>query len=268
MHALHIQEGTGSDQCSSETIEEASAAHAPSKEIRQAKVERANSVKATAAVPTKPTPDMPSAYVSIRQHTSAYVCDTCVNVTAAVPTKPTPDMTSETRELKNLSVKDSLEAVQLSWERALPLTLTLDMEIDRITDRESFVGDVVEDVSGAAQIHPSFVKVVGMHAGSVMVDLQIAPEAGDLDQIEEQLVEQVNHADSALRKGKITSKTMKLTRTSGLTSPIATVETGRPTNDRVRGVVRQGVGLSEEGGGGGGRVSRSDVVGGAGELSD
>jgi hypothetical protein len=264
MHALHIQEDTGSDQCSSETIEDESATHALSKEIRQAKVEKANSVNATAAVPTKPTPDMPSAYVSVRQHTSAYVCDTCVDVPAAVPTKPTPDMPSETRERAKLSVNDSIEAVQLNWARALPLTLTLDMAFECITDRESFIGDVVEDVSGAAQIHASFVKVVGMRAGSVMVDLQIAPEAGDLDQIEEQLVEQVKPEDSALRRGKITSKTMKLARTSGLTSPVATAQTKRPINDRVS---RQGDGLSEEGGGGGGGGSRSDVVGGAGELS-
>ena len=108
-----------------------------------------------------------------------------------------------------------------NWARALPLTLTLDMEFDSITDRESFAGDIVEDVSAAAKIDARFVKVVGMRAGSVIVDMQIAPEAGDLDLIEQHLVEQVKPADSALRRGKITSKTIKLARTSSLAGPIA-----------------------------------------------
>ena len=141
-----------------------------------------------------------------------------VNV-ADVATNPTPDMSSEAREKH--AVKDSLEAVQLNWARALPLTLTLDMEFDSITDRESFAGDVVEDVSAAAQIDARFVKVVGMRAGSVIADMQIAPEAGDLDQIEQHLVEQVKPTDSALRRGKITSKTIKLARTSSLAGPMA-----------------------------------------------
>jgi hypothetical protein len=97
---------------------------------------------------------------------------------------------------------------------ALPLTLTLDMDFDSITDRESFFGDVVKDIAAAAKIDFRFVKVVGMRAGSVIVDLQIPPEAGDLDQIEEHLVGQVKHTDSALRRGKITAKAIKLERTS------------------------------------------------------
>ena len=88
------------------------------------------------------------------------------------------------------------------------------MDFDSITDRESFIGDVVEDVAAAAKIDVRFVKVVGMRAGSVIVDLQIPPEAGDLDQIEEHLVGQVKHMDSALRSGKITAKAIKLESTS------------------------------------------------------
>jgi hypothetical protein len=79
----------------------------------------------------------------------------------------------------------------------------------------------VEDVSAAAKIDARFVKVVGMRAGSVIVDMQIAPAAGDLDQIEQHLVEQVIPTGSALRRGKITSKTIKLVRTSSLAGPIA-----------------------------------------------
>ena len=119
------------------------------------------------------------------------------------------------------SPMSSSPLLELNWARALPLTLTLDMEFDSITDRESFVGDVVEDVSAAAKIDARFVKVVGMRAGSVIVDMQIAPAAGDLDQIEQHLVEQVIPTGSALRRGKITSKTIKLVRTSSLAGPMA-----------------------------------------------
>ena len=181
---MHIMR-TGSDICSSENIEKESSTHVPSKEIWPAKVEIANGV----------------------------------NVAAAVATNPAPDMSSEASEKH--AVKDSLEAVQLNWARALPLTLTLDMEFDSITDRESFAGDIVEDVSAAAKIDARFVKVVGMRAGSVIVDMQIATEAGDLDQIEEHLVEQVKPTDSALRRGRITSKTIKLARTSSLAGSMA-----------------------------------------------
>ena len=107
--------------------------------------------------------------------------------------------------------------------RALPLTLTLDMEFDSITDRESFVEDVVEDVSAAANIDSRFVKVIGMRAGSVIVDMQIASEAGDLDQIGQHLVEQVKPTDSALRRGKVTSKTIKLARTLSLAGSMASL---------------------------------------------
>ena len=53
---------TGSDKCSSETIEEESATHAPFQDIWPAKVENSNSVN-VAAVSTKPTPDAETAFI-------------------------------------------------------------------------------------------------------------------------------------------------------------------------------------------------------------
>ena len=108
---------------------------------------------------------------------------------------------------------EELNWEELNWDKSLPLTLTLDMDFESISDGESFASDVASDVSAAANIDAKFVKVVGMRAGSVIVDIHIAPEAGNLDQIEQNLIEQAKSTDSALKRGKITSKVRGMVKT-------------------------------------------------------
>jgi hypothetical protein len=108
-----------------------------------------------------------------------------------------------------------LEAEELNWDKSLPLTLTLDMDFESISDDESFASDVALDVSAAANIDAKLVKVVGLRAGSVsvIVDMHIAPEAGNLDQIEKNLIGQAKSTDSTLKRGKISSRARGIVKT-------------------------------------------------------
>jgi len=63
------------------------------------------------------------------------------------------------------------------------------------------------DVSTAANIDKKHVKVTALRAGSVIVDMLIAKEAGDPHKIVQGLEEQLRWPDSLLRMGKLTRKT-------------------------------------------------------------
>ena len=66
------------------------------------------------------------------------------------------------------------------------------------------------DVSTAANIDKKHVKVTALRAGSVIVDMLLAKEAGDPHKIVHGLEEQLRWPDSLLRMGKLTRKTKGL----------------------------------------------------------
>jgi hypothetical protein len=68
----------------------------------------------------------------------------------------------------------SLEAV-----RAVPFPLILDKEFSSILGKEVFKENRVKDVASAARIDAKHLKVEALPAGSVIVDIPLAKEAGD-----------------------------------------------------------------------------------------
>jgi hypothetical protein len=88
-----------------------------------------------------------------------------------------------------------------------PFTLALDMDFNSIGDHAAFKNEVAKDVATAAKIIAKHIKVTGLRAGSVIVDMLIAKEAGDVKAIVKDLEEQVKSPNSLLRQGKLTSKT-------------------------------------------------------------
>jgi hypothetical protein len=94
-----------------------------------------------------------------------------------------------------------------AWDDAVLFTLTLDVDFKSIGDSEAFKRDVVLDVATAAKIDSKHVKVTALRAGSVIVDMLIAKEAGDTLKIVQDLEEQVHSPNSLLMQGKLTSRT-------------------------------------------------------------
>ena len=58
-----------------------------------------------------------------------------------------------------------------------------DVDLESRGDTEAFKRHVIEDVATAANIDAKHVKVTALHAGSVVVDILIAKEAGDVQKI-------------------------------------------------------------------------------------
>jgi hypothetical protein len=86
----------------------------------------------------------------------------------------------------------------------VPFTLTLDVDLKSIGDTEAFKRHVIKDVANAAKIDAKHVKVTALRAGSVMVDMLIAKEAGDVQEIMRDLKEQLKFPNSLLMQGKVT----------------------------------------------------------------
>ena len=95
----------------------------------------------------------------------------------------------------------------MELDEAVSFTLTFDVDFKSIGDSEAFKRDVIQDVATAAKIDAKHVKVTALRAGSVIVDMLIAKEAGDVKAIVKDLEEQVKSPNSLLRQGKLTSKT-------------------------------------------------------------
>jgi hypothetical protein len=91
----------------------------------------------------------------------------------------------------------------------MPFTLTLDVDLKSVGDKEAFKRGVIGDVASAAKIDAKHVKVTALRAGSVIVDMLIAKEAGDAQKIVRDLEEQLKSPNSLLMQGKLTSKTKK-----------------------------------------------------------
>ena len=87
-----------------------------------------------------------------------------------------------------------------------PFTLALDMDFNSIGDHGAFKNDVAKDVATAAKIDARHIKVTGLRAGSVVVDMLIAKEAGNVKAIVKDLEDQVKSPNSLLKQGKVTSK--------------------------------------------------------------
>ena len=88
--------------------------------------------------------------------------------------------------------------VRLWGEEAVPFKITLDMDFNSIKDTEAFKKDVQKDVATAAKVDEKHVRVIGLRAGSVLVDMLIASEAGDAQEIVRDLEEQIKSPNSLL----------------------------------------------------------------------
>jgi hypothetical protein len=102
------------------------------------------------------------------------------------------------------------ESATPSWERGVPFTLTLDIDFATIGDHEDFKQGILADVAAAAKVDVKYVQIQGLHAGSVIVNLLIAPEVGEPHKVLQDLREQVNCPGSCLMTGKLTNKTKGL----------------------------------------------------------
>ena len=115
----------------------------------------------------------------------------------------------------------------VSWHDAVLLTLTLDVDFNLIGDHEAFKQDVIKDVATAANVHAKYMKIAALRAGSVIVDMLIASEAGEPTKIVQGLLEQLKTPDSLLLRGKFTSKTKSLNPASlTATTPSAPLASG------------------------------------------
>jgi hypothetical protein len=100
-----------------------------------------------------------------------------------------------------------------AWDEAVPFKLTLDVDFKSVRDseviRETLKKDVITDVATASKIDAKYVRVTGLRAGSVLVDMLIAKEAGDAQEIVRDLEEQLKSPNSLLMQGKVTSKALQ-----------------------------------------------------------
>jgi hypothetical protein len=103
--------------------------------------------------------------------------------------------------------KKAEAAPEAKTEADAPFTLALDMDFNSIGDHTAFKHDVAHDIAAAAKIDTKHIKITGLRAGSVIVDMLIAKEAGDVKAIVQDLEKQVKSPNSLLRQGKLTSKT-------------------------------------------------------------
>jgi hypothetical protein len=96
-----------------------------------------------------------------------------------------------------------------AWDEAVPFTLALEMDLNALGNIDAFKRDVIKDVATAAKIDAQYVKVTALRAGSVIVDMLIAKEAGDATEILRDLQEQLKFPNSLLMQGKLTRKAKK-----------------------------------------------------------
>ena len=94
--------------------------------------------------------------------------------------------------------------------------------------KQAFKHDIIQDVAAAANLDPKYLRIAVLRAGSVIIDMLIAPEAGEPNGILQGLVAQSKIPGSALMQGKLTSKTATLaggaqpTTPSTATMPVST----------------------------------------------
>jgi hypothetical protein len=110
-----------------------------------------------------------------------------------------------------LQSQNGTETFVRLWDGAVPFTLTLAVDLKSIEDKEAFKSDVIIDVATAAKIDAKYVRVTGLRAGSVLVDMLIAQEAGDAQKIVQDLEEQLKTPNSLLMQGKAVLKAISKT---------------------------------------------------------
>jgi chromosome segregation ATPase len=115
-------------------------------------------------------------------------------------------------QLARLAAEPSIE----SWNNAKKMTMILDIDYNSIQNHEAFKEELVRNIASAAKVDHNFFKVVSMRAGSVIVDLLIAPEVGDQDKIAQDLAEQAHDPNSPLRTRTLTSSVRSIAATEAL----------------------------------------------------
>jgi hypothetical protein len=157
-------------------------------------------------------------------------------------------MSSPEPSLSTKSDAKSPKTAAPSWEDAVPLTLTLNLDFGKIGDHEDFKQVVLADVAAATNVDATYLQIQGLRAGSIIVDLLIAPhvcvcvcvcvcvfvcvcvcvciydttagsvivdlliahEVGEPHKVLQTLREQANSPGSRLMTGRLTNKTLCL----------------------------------------------------------
>jgi hypothetical protein len=144
------------------------------------------------------------------------------------------------------------------WDEAVPFTLTLDMDLSSIGDEEAFKRDVITDVATAAKIDAKHVRVRALRAGSVIVHMLIAKEAGDAHKIVRNLEEQRKSPTSPLLQGKVTSLCRRYYSVTPTTQAqqAERAQAAQPNATRLVSSISKSPGGGGEGGKGGGKGGR------------
>jgi hypothetical protein len=134
-----------------------------------------------------------------------------VSAPAAAPAAAPAPVTSPSSfdKLKLLSPSAAAAALEKPPVKEAKVELKLNMQLNEIQDRAKFSSEVSEDIAKAADIKKESVRVEGLRAGSVLVDLVITATEGGKDAaaVAFGLEAQARDKSSALFKGKHTSKT-------------------------------------------------------------
>lgn len=128
---------------------------------------------------------------------------------AAAPAPAPVTSPSSFDKLKLLSPSAAAAALEKPPVKEAKVELKLNMQLNEIQDRAKFSSEVSEDIAKAADIKKESVRVEGLRAGSVLVDLVITATEGGKDAaaVAFGLEAQARDKSSALFKGKHTSKT-------------------------------------------------------------
>jgi hypothetical protein len=181
--------------------------------------------------------------------------DIPADVKAAVPADGVPPRASDDEAADEVAAcgsdVQSESTTAVSWHEAVPFTVTLDVDFNSIRDQEAFQQGVMKDIAKAAKVNVKYVKIAGLRAGSVIIDMLISSKAEFLGgfpleptKIVQGLLEQLTTPDSLLMRGKFTSKICSL----------SLVETAQAERDKGH------VGTGAEGEGGNASVSKSESV--------
>ena len=115
-------------------------------------------------------------------------------------------------KIKIISPAAALAALEKPPVKEARMELKLSMDLKDIADQAKFRAEVGEDIARAAEVRRESVRVDGVRAGSVIVDLAILAEEGGRDAaaVAFGLEAQARDKSSLLLKGKYTAKTDSL----------------------------------------------------------
>jgi hypothetical protein len=91
-------------------------------------------------------------------------------------------------------------------------TLRIDIDFHSIKDRKRFCDDVQSDIYFAAQLDPEDVQILGLRAGSTLVDFSVADKPGrSAEAVLQDLKQQLKQPNSRLLRGAVTRSALDMT---------------------------------------------------------